>query len=191
MAHLKILGQPTLDFSQDATAGPDMAATVCHLIPFATRTTSDNAQLEFIWDVCTILALAAIKLSAIFLYRRVFCSVKTATISRSVTMLTGVMIAIYLVNFTMLTFIQCGSHISALWDGNFHQYCATAKQFLHGLVLTDFILNLWVFVMPIPSACVHGIFYIRFKSDTEQIVKMQMPKTNKLPLAFVFFIASQ
>ncbi|KAF2156106.1 hypothetical protein K461DRAFT_275197 [Myriangium duriaei CBS 260.36] len=46
--------------------------------------------------------------------------------------------------FQFLTGFQCGTHFSALWDGTYLKYCTISFPFLYGLVISDFLLDVWI-----------------------------------------------
>lgn len=64
---------------------------------------------------------------------------------------TAVVVTLWLVIFQFLTGFQCGTHFSANWDGTYLQYCGLSFPFLYGLALSDFLLDVWIVCLPIPS----------------------------------------
>ncbi|KAF3064780.1 hypothetical protein GL218_01902 [Daldinia childiae] len=106
---------------------------------------------QIVLDVLTNNTLACVKLSALFFYRRIFCAGGKQTTFGAVTWVTIAVVVLWLLVFQFLTGFQCGTHFSALWDGSYVQYCTTSFPFLYGLVISDFLLDVWILILPIPD----------------------------------------
>ena len=102
------------------------------------------------WDILSTCALACIKISAIFFYRRIFCVSGNKTYFSIATLATAIIVSLWLVTFLLLTGFQCGSHFSALWNGSYVKYCTVSFPFLYGLVISDFLLDVWILALPVP-----------------------------------------
>lgn len=63
---------------------------------------------------------------------------------------TMVVVIVWLFVFQFLTGFQCGTHFSALWDGNYEKYCTLSFPFLYGLAVSDFLLDIWILSLPVP-----------------------------------------
>ncbi|KAI3318415.1 hypothetical protein HD806DRAFT_512197 [Xylariaceae sp. AK1471] len=111
----------------------------------------ENSQVQIALDVFTNTTLAFVKLSALFFYRRIFCSGGKRAIFSPVTWVTIVVVILWLFIFQFLTAFQCGTHFSALWDGSYTKYCTISFPVLYGLVIADFLLDVWILVIPIPG----------------------------------------
>ncbi|KAI6083360.1 hypothetical protein F4821DRAFT_280930 [Hypoxylon rubiginosum] len=135
MIHNKVLGYSSNDFTPE-----ELAATA------KTDKVSEIAR-----NIISTNTLACIKLSAVFFYRRIFCSSGDRTIFGIITWITIVVVTLWLIAFEFLTGFQCGTHFSALWDGSYTQYCTISFPFLYGLAISDFLLDVWILVLPIPS----------------------------------------
>ncbi|KAI0006530.1 hypothetical protein F4779DRAFT_596223 [Xylariaceae sp. FL0662B] len=136
MVHNKVLGYSSHDFTAEelqAMGKTDMVS-------------------EISLDVLTNTTLAFVKLSALFFYRRIFCSAGgRLTAFNAATWATIVVVVLWLLVFQFLAGFQCGTHFSALWDGSYLQYCTISFPFLYGLVISDFLLDVWILALPIPS----------------------------------------
>ncbi|KAK6948691.1 hypothetical protein Daesc_010461 [Daldinia eschscholtzii] len=118
MVHNKLLGYSSHDFTPEQVK----------------ERGKTNEVSQIVLDLLTNNTLACIKLSAVFFYRRIFCtSGKRTTFG------------------TFLTGFQCGTHFSALWDGSYTKYCTISFPFLYGLVISDFLLDIWILALPIPN----------------------------------------
>ncbi|KAI0484785.1 hypothetical protein GGR56DRAFT_615469 [Xylariaceae sp. FL0804] len=110
---------------------------------------STTAQIAL--DVLSNTSNACTKLSALFFYRRIFC-VKNAVnkwFNRTVIALV-VIVVLWLVTYQFLAGFQCGTHFSALWDGDYIKYCTISDPFLESLSISDFILDVIILCLPIP-----------------------------------------
>ncbi|KAI5863695.1 hypothetical protein GGS23DRAFT_510789 [Durotheca rogersii] len=135
MVHNEVLGYSSHDFTSQQIAA--MGRT-------------DNVS-EITLDVLTNNTLACVKLSALFFYRRIFCATEKRTIFGTATWVTIAIVILWLLFFQFLTGFQCGTHFSALWDGSYLQYCTISFPFLYGLVISDFLLDVWILALPIPG----------------------------------------
>ncbi|KAI1107301.1 hypothetical protein F4804DRAFT_297454 [Jackrogersella minutella] len=135
MVHNKVLGYSSHDFTPEQTE--------------ALSRTSNESQIAL--DVLTNNTLACVKLSALFFYRRIFCASGKRTTFGVVTWITIVIVILWLLVFQFLTGFQCGTHFSALWDGSYVQYCTISFPFLYGLAISDFLLDIWILLLPIPG----------------------------------------
>ncbi|KAI1416517.1 hypothetical protein F5Y13DRAFT_186135 [Hypoxylon sp. FL1857] len=88
---------------------------------------------------------------------------------------TIVVVILWLSVFQFLTGFQCGTHFSALWDGNYEKYCTISFPFLYGLAVSDFLLDIWILSLPIPRVlqlnaalpkrlAILGVFFLTFVS---------------------------
>ena len=97
--------------------------------------------------------LAFTKLSVLFFYRRVFCTGHQVQWFNIATIVTMVIVFCWLVAFQFLAGFECGTHFSALWDGTYEKYCSISFPYLYGLAISDFLLDIWILIMPIPIVC--------------------------------------
>ncbi|OTB03440.1 hypothetical protein M426DRAFT_177781 [Hypoxylon sp. CI-4A] len=135
MVHNKLLGYSSHDFTPEEVK--------------AMGRTNEVSQVTL--DILTNNTLACVKLSALFFYRRIFCAGAKWTAFGMATWATIILVILWLLVFQFLTGFQCGTHFSALWDGTYLQYCTISFPFLYGLVISDFLLDVWILVLPIPG----------------------------------------
>ncbi|KAI1260708.1 hypothetical protein F5Y18DRAFT_404296 [Xylariaceae sp. FL1019] len=133
--HNKTLGYSSHDFTTEQTAAMG----------------KEDHQTQIALDIFTNNTLACVKLSALFFYRRIFCSAGKRVIFSPVTTATIIVVILWLFVFQFLTGFQCGTHFSALWDGTYLEYCTLSFPVLYGLVISDFLLDIWILVIPIPG----------------------------------------
>ena len=135
--------------------------------------------MQVAWDILSTCALACLNISAIFFHRRIFCVSGNKTYFSIATLATAMIVALWLVAFLLLTGFQCGSHFSALWNGTYVKYCTVSFPFLYGLVISDFVLDVWILALPVPpvspldALCFCGIHIktsnYRFLSSTPRV----------------------
>ncbi|KAI0972044.1 hypothetical protein F4678DRAFT_460874 [Xylaria arbuscula] len=135
LVHDKNLGYSSHDFTPEETAAKARNYEV-YVVTSGLFTTN---------------TLASVKLSALFFYQRIFCVGEKQAIFRTITWITVIVVVLWLLVFQFLTGFQCGTHFSALWDGSYAEYCVLSFPFLYGLVVSDFILDIWLLVLPIPN----------------------------------------
>lgn len=99
-----------------------------------------------------ILCLACIKLSAVFFYRRLFCGKGSTRHDwfNVVTLVTVGILTLWLIVFEFLAGFECGANIASLWDGNYLRDCSITFPFLYGEAVSDFLLDVWILILPIP-----------------------------------------
>lgn len=95
-------------------------------------------------------SLACSKLSALFFYRRIFCTGGKDQWFHKCIISTVAVVAIWLVVFQFLTGFQCGTHFSAAWNGDYTKYCTISFPYLYGFAISDFLLDIWILLLPVP-----------------------------------------
>ncbi|KAI0196401.1 hypothetical protein F4808DRAFT_439944 [Astrocystis sublimbata] len=95
--------------------------------------------------------LACVKLSALFFYRRIFCAGGKKTALGTAIWATIAVVVLWTLIFQPLIGFQCGSHFSSFWDGTFYDHCTIAYPVLFGLVISNFLIDIWILLLPIPS----------------------------------------
>ncbi|KAK4496961.1 hypothetical protein PRZ48_011410 [Zasmidium cellare] len=119
-------------------------------IPSTTHPNTHPQQISLAYDFMILNTLACAKISALFLYRRLFNLDKSSLFNILIFITVGIIAAWYM-SFDALSLLQCRSHFSAFWDGDFKKYCDLNPVWAKGLAWSDFVLDLWVLLMPVPS----------------------------------------
>lgn len=109
-----------------------------------------TCQISLAYDFMIVNTLACAKISALFLYRRIFNLQETSLFNILVFATIGIIAAWYIA-IDALSLLQCRSHFSAYWDGTFAKYCDMNPVWAKTLAWSDFLLDLWVMLMPISS----------------------------------------
>lgn len=130
-----------------------------------------SAKLQIAWDVLGTTSLACSKLSALFFYRRIFYIGERRNWFNTVIIGTIFVVILWLFVFQFLTGFQCGTHFSALWDGNYERYCTLSFPFLYGLAISDFLLDIWILSLPVP-----------------RVLRLNAPLFKKIAVLGVFFL---
>lgn len=110
-------------------------------------------QIQVAVSILLVLCLGCTKASALFFYKRIFCVAGRKETLNIIVTCSIVVVALWTLVFEFLTGFQCGTHFSALWDGNYLKYCTISFPFLYGEAISDFLLDVWVLSLPIPSVC--------------------------------------
>ncbi|KAK8062537.1 hypothetical protein PG997_014634 [Apiospora hydei] len=80
--------------------------------------------------------------------------------------------------FQFLAGFQCGTHFSALYDGTYDQYYTISFPFAYGLATSDFLLDVWILVLPIPRT----FFYTILESGMA-LVAVNLPSLRVLAIS--------
>ncbi|KAL5389689.1 hypothetical protein DPSP01_002184 [Paraphaeosphaeria sporulosa] len=107
------------------------------------------SKYNFVKCILLIAGIGLVKLSVVFLYRRIFNVVRTFKIY-SLTLI--VLLAGWTVAFLFANIFQCSVHISALWGSaeGILRYCKTSGPASYGFVVSDIITDVLVLVSPVP-----------------------------------------
>jgi len=103
-----------------------------------------------------ILAYGCIKMSIVAFYRRLFVIDRWSTFG-IVTFVTQVVLVLWSIAFLLLVIFPCGSHIWANWGSTSDQLalCPVGFTSEYGIAGSDLILDLYVFLLPLP--CVRRV----------------------------------
>ncbi|KAF2151900.1 hypothetical protein K461DRAFT_279413 [Myriangium duriaei CBS 260.36] len=153
LVHMRKLGYSYAELSKDKS---DTATTV---------------ELALAWDVLAVCASAFIKLSALFFYRRLFTVKGMRTTFDLVSMGTAALVSVWLVVYIIMPFMQCGTHFAALYSGS-SSVCFVQEPYYLSLCISNFILDLWILLLPIPS-----------------VLRLHTTTTKKISLIGVFLLA--
>lgn len=100
-----------------------------------------------------ILAYCFIKLSIVFLYRRIFVVPGYWLVFNIATwVLIGIIIA-WTITFVFVFIFDCGSHVSAEWGSReaLSLYCGAGLKHEEALYISEFITNVLLLLAPIPA----------------------------------------
>lgn len=99
--------------------------------------------------ILSILAIGVIKLSVVFLYRRIFSISRIFNIYS--TFLIGLIIT-WTLGFLGANIFQCGTHPEAVWTSvsMILKYCDDTVSATAALALSDLIMDLMIVIAPMP-----------------------------------------
>lgn len=143
-------------------------------------------QYKYGFQTTEKLAFGFIKLSILFLWRRVFGHV------RSFNMASWAMIGIvtaWSLTFFFATIFQCGLHWSRNWAPIeiFLTQCSNTLDMLSVFTTTDIVTDLLIIAMPIPM--VGKVFKNReTRPDIYQIWSLQLSTHRKLAISAMFLV---
>jgi hypothetical protein len=117
----------------------------------ASRTPLDSQNVEYmqIILILSILALGLIKLSVVFLYRRIFSISRTFNIYSTFLI---ALIIIWTLSFLGANIFQCGTHPAAAWTSakTIMKYCDDTSGATAALALSDLIMDVMIVAAPMP-----------------------------------------
>ena len=98
-----------------------------------------------------MLAYGCIKLSILAFYRRIFNTGQKDVFS-IVLILSAIITLLWTVAFVFIIIFDCGTAIWANWGSNTAQlqYCAIGFTSEYGLTISDFIVDVFIFFLPLP-----------------------------------------
>lgn len=99
------------------------------------------------------MGLGLAKLSALFFYRRIFCSGHPRNAFSILTVLTIAVIAAWTITFFVMTFLVCGPNINYLWapGHSASAKCGLIYHYFMGTTISDFLLDVFILILPIPK----------------------------------------
>ncbi|MCJ1383830.1 hypothetical protein MMC17_006944 [Xylographa soralifera] len=129
----------------------------------------DTSKLAGISQLLTIIALGALTLSVVMLYRRIF----VGQTFRFVSLIVCILIMAWTVAFFFATLFECGRDFSLLWQSlaTFKYDCADYKNIQLGHAVSDVVTDLIVLTLPLPV-----------------IWKLHMDTARKIALSFIFLL---
>ncbi|KAK8002042.1 hypothetical protein PG991_014264 [Apiospora marii] len=157
MVHHQGLSHASLDLTPEQIAAGDETERV----------------LRILVGVLIRCTLAFVKLSAVFFYRRIFCSSGRLGIFNILTWSTIVLVALWLLVFEFLLVFQCGSGSWRHKMGSFSQTCTLVLPSVVGFSISDFILDIWILALPIRG-----------------ILRLHTTLQRKLSIVGIFLLAS-
>lgn len=97
-------------------------------------------------------ALCFIKLSFLAFYKRIFCVHKSGAIQNGINAMMGLIVA-WSVAYWFAHLFMCGTNFSAFWSSfeDLRMKCINTLQMLYSFTVTDFITDVFILVIPMPS----------------------------------------
>ena len=107
------------------------------------------------------LALGCIKLSFIFLYRRIFNVGTRNAVFNIVSLVSLVLMGVWMLGFFLAVLLICPGHVNAYWASPMvrAKYCWTTTKFLYALSWSDVGTDLIVLLMPVPSVSLYSFIH--------------------------------
>jgi hypothetical protein len=113
--------------------------------------TALSEKLDFALTILMILAYCFIKLSIVFLYRRIFVVPGHSRVFNVITWALIAIIISWAISFVFLFIFDCGSHVAAEWGtrGELALYCGDGLKHEEGLYVSEFLTNILLVLAPI------------------------------------------
>ena len=136
--------------------------------------TEERLNTAFIWscDWMQVIALANIKMSLVFYYRRIFSVSRTFNL---LSMAFLVLMVVWEISFFLGFVLACNAHPEAQWNNvlEFAQNCKSLGPLALAYSWSDFTMDVIVFVFPIPP-----------------ILKLQMSLSRKIKILALFALGA-
>ncbi|EPE28160.1 hypothetical protein GLAREA_04951 [Glarea lozoyensis ATCC 20868] len=112
-----------------------------------------TSKLYITFQIFLVLTLGCIKASALFFYYRIFCVSGRSQLFRSLILVSLTITLLWTIAYLLLTVLQCGTHFAALWAVRAVkiQYCHISYPYLLSFAISDFIMDFWIIVLPLPQ----------------------------------------
>ncbi|KAF7951481.1 hypothetical protein EAE96_006790 [Botrytis aclada] len=109
------------------------------------------AKIEWIVQLLDILELGLVKLSFAFFFRRIFSISKSILFTNLNTALI-VLVTIWTTGYFLTFLFACKGHFAQWWEGirTERTICISDVVFSEGLAISDFIIDMFIIVMPMP-----------------------------------------
>jgi hypothetical protein len=122
--------------------------------------------------ILMIPANGLIKLSAVFLYRRIFM-VSNGSVFGMVSLATAVICALWTVAFEFATIFGCGLNVDYAWQPLIYIASCNTNMRLDALMISDLITDLLVWMLPIPM-----------------VWSLKMKTSRKMSISAIFLLAA-
>lgn len=112
-------------------------------------------QINYAFTVLVIFAFGFIKLSIIFLYRRLFVT-RRGTFFDWVTKISISVVISWTISFFFGFIFGCGTHFSAEWGSfrDYYTYCGVVIDLMNPLVVSDLVSDVMILCLPLPVVSV-------------------------------------
>lgn len=104
------------------------------------------------------LQLGFAKLSILFFFRRIFCSVKKWGTMGVVTSILIVLVIAWSIAFFFVNLFECGVDFTLNWKSSAAQEfnCINEEKMNQGFMFSDFIMDVMIFILPMHAVCTHS-----------------------------------
>ncbi|KAI9148250.1 hypothetical protein HJFPF1_12078 [Paramyrothecium foliicola] len=111
-------------------------------------------QIQYYFDIIVVFAFGALKLSILLFYRKIFCVNRSHRDAFDT--ITAAMIALVIVwtlSFGFGAIFLCGTRPAYAWApvALVAEHCSAQLQFLEAYAITDFIMDCFIWSLPIPK----------------------------------------
>ncbi|RAL63625.1 hypothetical protein DID88_003669 [Monilinia fructigena] len=137
-----------------------IAGVKLHTLAYKTPPTTDpsrlyhvqmSAKIEWAVQLLGILELGLVKLSFAFFFRRIFSISKSNLFTHFNTALI-IVLALWTTGYFLTFLFACKGHFAQWWAGirTGRPICLSDVVFSEGLAISDFIIDMFIIIMPIP-----------------------------------------
>jgi len=113
--------------------------------------TTFTEKLEFPFQIFMMIAYASIKISLLAFYRRIFVVSKNNAFD-IIVKVSATVVFLWTLAFIFIIIFDCGTAIWANWGAVTAQlqFCAIGFTSEYGLAISDFLVDVFIFVLPLP-----------------------------------------
>ena len=128
------------------------------MIFYTYRLLTQVDQINYAFTVLVIFAFGLIKLSIIFLYRRLFVT-RRGTYFDWITKISISVVLLWTISFFFGFIFGCGTHFSAEWGSfrDYHMYCGVVIDLMNPLVVSDLVSDVMILCLPLPVVSVYSM----------------------------------
>ncbi|KAF7539569.1 hypothetical protein G7054_g2059 [Neopestalotiopsis clavispora] len=111
-------------------------------------------QIQYFFDLIGVFAFGSLKLSILFFYRKIFCVSKTNRDAFNIiTALMIVIVIVWTLTFGIGAIFLCGARPAYAWApiALVAEHCTAQLQFLEAYAISDFIMDCFIWSLPIPK----------------------------------------
>ena len=143
-----VVGAALNGLAQPTPQGPDFVDGLPGYFFVESEALSISWKCQWAFNLMQMLAFGTVKLSIIFLYRRIF----RGTLFDICSFVMIGLVTVWTVGFFLTVLFQCGQNFWALWSNLFDYltYCVNDTVYLEVNCISDIITDVLILVIPIP-----------------------------------------
>ncbi|KAI0173526.1 hypothetical protein GGR52DRAFT_543322 [Hypoxylon sp. FL1284] len=111
-------------------------------------------QIQYFFDLIGVFAFGSLKLSILFFYRKIFCASNTnKDVFNTITASMIALVIVWTLTFGIGAIFLCGARPAWAWApvALVAEHCPAQLQFLEAYAISDFIMDCFIWSLPIPK----------------------------------------
>lgn len=149
------------------------------------------SQIYWAIELMQVPALAAIKMSLVFFYRRVF-NQGASQWFRILTATVLTIIAIWATSFFFTFLFMCPGHPDVYWSTLARQkkICVDTAIVHNSYGISDVIIDIFVILLPIPLVSQGQAKFLTMANHNAKVVRLQMSASRKMAVLAIFALGA-